>query len=91
MKNVMRKTLTGGWTKYEFEQVCKHYFVKNYSDGDIYVSFDENDEEDASCKISSGVGEEIATTYREYDRNEDYTDTIYVKGTGEVEVQQLDI
>lgn len=91
MNNVMRKTLAGGWTPFEFQGLSKRFFVKNYSDNDIYVSFIDGDNENASFKVASGLGEEVATTFRNYERAEDYKTTIYVKGTGEVEVQALDI
>ena len=86
-QQVKRLTLTGNWeeVQFDFKAIC--YFVKNYSNGDIFVSFEENDSENTSFKIKSGMGEEVAISYagKKYK-----TDTLYVKGTGEVEVQQLD-
>ena len=62
-QQVQRKTLTGNWTAFEFDYKCRSYFVKNYSDDDIYVSFENNDDEDESFKIKSGIGEEVAISY----------------------------
>lgn len=86
-QQVKRLTLTGNWLKVQFNFKAITYFVKNYSDSDVFVSFEENDSEDTSFKIKSGMGEEVAISYsgKKYK-----TDTLYVKGTGEVEVQQLD-
>ena len=89
MKNVKRVTLTGDWEEIQFDQKAKNYFVKNYTEGDIFVSFEENDDEDTSFKITSGIGEELAINQSALSKPENITDTIYVKGTGEVEVQQM--
>lgn len=42
---VMRKTLTGEWEKFEFPYVGRFYMVKNFSNSDILVSFEENEGE----------------------------------------------
>ena len=89
-QSVMRKTLTGSWTEYSFSKKARRYFVKNYTSGDIYVSFASNDSENESFKIKTGMGEEVAITYAPLVNEDVYTDKIYVKGTGEVEVEQLD-
>ena len=91
MKNVKRVTLTGDWQEITFEKKVKHYFVKNFTDGDIFVSFEENDSENTSFKIKSGLGEEVAISFYQVDNPYFKSDVIYVKGTGEVEIQQLDI
>ena len=89
MKNVKRVTLTGDWEEITFDQATKNYFVKNFTNADIYVSFEENDSEDTSFKIASGIGEQLAINQSYLNKPEHNTDTIYVKGTGEVEVQQM--
>lgn len=89
MKNVKRVTLTGDWQSITFDQKTKNYFVKNFTNADIYVSFEENDDEDTSFKIASGIGESLAIEQSALSKEEFKTDTIYVKGTGEVEVQQM--
>lgn len=89
MKNVKRVTLSGDWEEIQFDQKAKNYFVKNFSNNSIYVSFEENDSEDTSFKILSGIGEQIAINQSYLNKPEHNTDTIYIKGTGEVEIQQM--
>lgn len=89
MNNVKRVTLTGDWEAVTFNQKAKNYFVKNYSEGDIFVSFEENDAEDTSFKIKTGLGEALAINQSALSKEEHFTDTIYVKGTGEVEIEQM--
>jgi len=89
-QSVKRKTLAGTWTDFTFTKKARRYFVKNYTSGDIYVSFANNDDEAESFKIKTGMGEEVAITYAPLVNDDVYTDKIYVKGTGEVEVEQLD-
>lgn len=90
-QSVKRKILTGGWTEFKFEHKAKRFFVKNYTSGDIYVSFVDDDSDDESFKITTGIGEEVAITYDILLGAENVVDKIYVKGSGEVEVQQLDM
>ena len=89
MNNVKRVNLTGNWKEIKFDQKTKNYFIKNYSDGDIFVSFEENDSEDTSFKIKAGLGEELAISQSYLNKPEHKTDTIYIKGTGEVEIEQM--
>ena len=88
---VLRKTLTGGWTEFKFPQQSRFFFVKNFTEGDVLVSFANGDAESESVKIQSNMGEEGAISFCGTDKSDFYTDTIYVKGTGEVEVQALDV
>ena len=88
-QSVKRVTLSGNWQEISFPAKASRYFVKNYSDNDIYVSFEDNDSEDESFKIKSGIGEEIAISYTNI-RGRYAVNKLYVKGTGEVEIQQLD-
>lgn len=89
MRNVKRVTLTGDWTAIQFDDKVKNYFVKNFSSNAIYVSFEANDTEDTSFKISAGIGERVAINQSNLEMVGYKTDTIYVKGTGEVEIQQM--
>lgn len=88
---VKRITLTDSTTfeEIEFENICGRYIVKNFTSGDIYVSFDEDATEDDSIKIPSGYFQEVIAN--EYLGGLDLykTTSIYVKGAGEIEVQQL--
>lgn len=88
---VLRKTLTGDWTEFAFAKKGRFYFVKNFTDSDIFVSFENGTAEENSIKIKSNSGEEVSISYDAIDRDIYYADKIYVKGTGEVEVQSIDI
>ena len=37
-QKVIRKTLTGNWESFQFENKSRFFFVKNFTDEDIYVS-----------------------------------------------------
>ena len=87
---LLRKTLTGDWEQFSFNGKARFFFVKNFTDDDILVSFESETAEENCFKIKAGVGEEVTISYNSIDRNEFYVDSIYVKGTGEVEVQALD-
>lgn len=88
---VKRKTLTGNWEAFSFPKKARSFFVKNFTDGDIFVSFENNDSEDESFKIAKGLAEQIEITQNGFEKDEYYSSAIYVKGAGEVEVQALDI
>ena len=87
---VKRQTLTGNWTEIQFPKKSRSFFVKNFTEGDIFVSFKNNDDEAECFKIKSGIGEEVAIQFHSLDKSEFYVNSIYVKGTGEVEVQAMD-
>lgn len=87
---VSRKTLTGNWEGFTFTKKSRYFLVKNLTEGDIFVSFENNDQEANSVKIKSGVAEEMSVTFDGIDKPDYYVNAIYVKGTGEVEVQALD-
>lgn len=89
MLNVKRVTLIGVPQAVEFTTVCGKWLVKNFTSGDIYVAFNEDLVESAAVKIASGHGQVIVSN-EYYDWNDEYKrNKIYIKGTGEVEVQQL--
>lgn len=89
-QQVIRQTLSGGWTAFTFDVKSKSFAVKNFSDGPIYVSFVDGEEENASIKILDGMAEVCYITSL-YDLAGSYfRDTIYVKGTGEVEVEAIE-
>lgn len=85
-QKVLRQTLSGSFTPFTFDVASCSFFVKNFSDDDAYVSL-ENDTPDAECwKIPSMMAEEVY-----YNKNIGYyPKTIYVKATGEVEVEALE-
>ena len=88
---IVRKTLANEWTAYEFETRSRFFYVKNLSSDNCFVSFEPDTPEVNSFLIPSMHAEEVAMTFSPIDRNEYYTNTIYVKGTGDVEVQAMDI
>ena len=89
-QKVIRKTLTGEWERFTFDERSRFFFVKNFTEGDIYVSMKEGCTEDESIKIKSGIGEEVAINYGGAEIELYKTDGVFVKGEGEVEVQALD-
>lgn len=88
-QQVIRRTLTGDWEAFTFNVSARAFFVKNFTDGDIYVSFEADDVEAESFKIKSGIGEGISINDG-VSTSAYYKNTVYVKGTGEVEVEATD-
>ena len=86
---VKRITLTGATKEVAFDTLCGKWLVKNFTSGSIYVSYDANLVEANAIKIASGYGQVIVNNeYRDWD-DKTKSNKIYIKGTGEVEVQQL--
>lgn len=88
MENIKRVNLTGNWEAVTFSNMSKSYFIKNFSEDPIYVSFQQGDTEDTSCKINSNMAEQLDCVITS-PSPKFYSDTIYIKGTGEVEIEQL--
>lgn len=87
--NLKRVTLSGATAAVTFNNKCGKYLVKNFTSGNIYVSFDSNLVEANSIKIAAGMGQ-VCLINEYYDWSQEVkTNTIYIKGSGEVEVQQL--
>ena len=87
MLQVQRKTLAGTSTAYEFTREGLKFLVKNLSDNDCYANIVPitNDNESISILIPKKTAQVVFT-----DEVNCYpTDTLYVKGTGDVEVQIL--
>ena len=91
MNNVLRKEINGTWTEFRFPEKSRFFLVKNLSDDDCLVAFDSNTDEDKCFLISAGIGEEVSKSFRKVECQDFYTDKIYVKGSGAIEVQALDI
>lgn len=89
VQNVQRVQLTGGVSSLEFATYGGQYLVKNFSYGDIYVSFEESVSEDTSIKIKSGYAQLCIINERDGANGQAKAKTVYIRGTGEVEVQQL--
>ena len=86
---VKRINLTGAVKGVEFARACRKYLVKNFTNSDIYVSFESNLDETKAVKIAAGYAQAIVINENYAWSNEVLNKTIYIKGTGEVEVQQL--
>ena len=87
---VIRKTLTGSSQEYDFGTPGMQFLVKNLSDGDIFVNFEDltDDNETASALIPKETAQVIVTNTG-FPKKE--FSSIYVKGagTGDVEVQMI--
>lgn len=85
-----RVTLTEeGFTAIAFDSNSGEYLVKNFSSGDIFVAFSANATEDTAIKIATGHGQVCLINKEGGNRGQIKTKTVYIKGSGEVEVQQL--
>lgn len=91
MKQQLKRLTITTEAQINFRYKAKRFFVKNFSDDVIYVSFEEitNDDFSEAYKINSGIGEEVCIAYTGIS-NKYLSDTIYIYGNGDVEVQQLD-
>lgn len=88
-QRVKRVNLSGSvFEKISFANFAKAFMVKNFSDSDIYVSLDEDATENTSIKIPSKCYQIVVGNQNDIG-NDFETDEIFVKGSGEVEVQQL--
>jgi len=79
--NIIRKEISGK-EPFEFSLHKAEYIVKNFTSGDVYVSFEADAPDSESIKIPSMLGQLCTNVTNE-------SNTVYVKGTGEVEVQQV--
>lgn len=89
-QKVIRKTLTGGWEPFTFDVKSKSFCVKNFTNAPIYVSFIDGDSLDESIKIREYMAEICYITSLYNLAGSFFRDTIYVKGTGEVEVEAIE-
>lgn len=87
-QQVKRVGLDGSITQVIFPNQCGRYLVKNFSDEDVYVSFEESVELDTSIKITVGMAQVCIINERN-GAGQEKSNSIYLKGTGEIEVQQL--
>lgn len=86
--NIQRKTLTGATEAFSFSDASSNYMVKNFGSGDIYVAFVQDLTEAKAIKIPTGYGE-VCSLNCMPGTHGPVSDTIYVKGSGEVEVRQV--
>lgn len=93
-QQVIRQTLSSAtWTAFEFNIPCRSFFVKNFTDGDIFVSFEQEENTNTSFKIPSMFAEEVYISDKDEVNTNWIKSTIYVYSAngGEVEVEELDI
>lgn len=88
-QQVQRVTLAGKATAVTFPYPSGKFIVKNFSGGDIYVSFESTVAPASSIRIASGYGQVCEINERGGAAGQAKSKTIYVNGTGEVEVQEL--
>lgn len=88
-QQVQRVTLSGSPTAVTFPYPSGKYLVKNFSSGDIYVSFESTVAPASSIKISAGYGQLCEINERGGADGQAKSKSIYLNGTGEVEVQAL--
>ena len=88
-QQVQRVALSGTAAAVTFPNPSGKYLVKNYSSGDIYISFESTCNPATSIRIVSGYGQVCEINERGGAAGQEKAKTIYVNGTGEVEVQQL--
>lgn len=93
-QQLKRQTLESStWTAFEFDIPCRSFFVKNFTEGDIYVSFAQEENTTTSFKIPSMFAEEVYISDNK-DFNTNWLKNIvyvYASQSGEVEVEELDI
>ena len=87
---VQRKTLTGTNEAFQFDVKGEQFLVKNLSDNDCLVNFEPitNENENTSILIPKQVAQRILIKDNDYIYGYG-TNTLYIKGTGVVEVQVI--
>lgn len=90
---VGKATLTGDVVGIQFENKGWRFAVKNFSDAPIYVSFEEDVDETTGLEIPAQmcqvIGENAYIRPRQYMYKDAAFNTVYIKGTGKVEVDML--
>lgn len=87
--NIQRFTLTGSEHAFVFDKERSQYVVKNFTEDDVYVSFEQGAPQNESIKIPTMMGQVCFLQDTSPSSNVYSTNVIYVTGTGEVEVQQI--
>ena len=88
---IIRKTLTGDWCAFTFPERGKKFYIKNFSEAPVYVSFAAESSEASAFKLNGNMGEEFQMSYAKKAWPFGMVYTVYIKGEGEVEVQSEDI
>lgn len=85
----VKKVTVDGESKIEFDTFANNWLVKNLSENDLLVSFEEGCPAGETITIQPGMGQ-VVTENTYLGGLECYShNAIYLKGNGEVEVQQL--
>lgn len=87
-QQVRRVSLTGSVEAVTFDTCSGKWLIKNFGSGDIYVSFAQEVDPETSIKIPSGVGQ-LCVINERYGDGCEKSFSVYLSGSGEVEVQQL--
>ena len=84
---VIKKVLTGASEAFTFDEPVTKFLVKNFTDSDIFVGFEEitNENKGSTVKILTKMSEIILDN----EFNPDGHKSVYVLGTGAVEVQAV--
>ena len=90
-QQVQRVTISGStFQEVAFVYPSGKWLVKNFSAGDIYVSFANSGQtQDNSIRIASGYAQVCQINERSGEAGQTKVKSIYIKGSGEVEIQQL--
>ena len=88
VQQAVGKTLSGAWEEFEFDGYGRRFFVKNFTEDNIHVTFDVDNS--SVYTVKSGAAEEIATSYSPVVSPSFYKKSIWVNGEGYVEVEQID-
>lgn len=85
---VQKKTINGV-AKFDFGAKCAKFLVKNFTSGDITVSFSEQMPDGETATIKAGMGQIVVDNEYLGGLPPYLHEEIYVNGNGEVEVQAL--
>lgn len=88
-QQVQRVTLSGSVLPVTFQYYSGKFLVKNFTSGDVYVSFEQTVNPSTSIKIATGYAQLCQINERGGAGGQEKVNTIYLNGNGEVEVQQL--
>ena len=83
--DIQKFTLDGNEHAFVFNRESNKVIVKNFTDSDIYVAFEQGASEDESIKIPTMLGQICQVQESPLAR----FNVVYVTGTGDVEVQLI--
>lgn len=89
VQQIQRVTLTGAEETVTFTAASARFLVKNFSSADVYVSFETPIDTDEAIKIPASMAQLCVANEAYGANNQKGFTTIYLSGTGEIEVQAL--